>query len=67
MHVFGPHGYATLMGRMALPSQVSQALAPTLVAPLLLLVPATAAFATIGLVAALAMLCLIPVGRAEAR
>lgn len=63
MHVFGPHGYATLMGRMALPSQVSQALAPTLVAPLLLLVPAEAALGAMGAIAALAMLCLIPVGR----
>lgn len=67
MHVFGPHGYATLMGRMALPSQVSQALAPTVVAPLLLMVPATAAFGAVGLVAALAMLCLIPIGRRDAR
>lgn len=63
MHVFGPQGYATLMGRMALPSQVSQALAPTLVAPLLLLVSAQAALGAMGLIAALAMLCLVPVGR----
>jgi MFS family permease len=63
MHVFGPNGYATLMGRMALPSQVAQALMPTLVAPLLLVVPAEAALATMGLVAAVAMLCLIPVSR----
>jgi MFS family permease len=61
MHVFGPNGYAALMGRMALPSQVSQALMPTLVAPLLLVVSAEAALATMGLIAALAMLCLIPV------
>jgi MFS family permease len=61
MHVFGPNGYAALMGRMAFPSQVSQALMPTLVAPLLLVVSAEAALATMGLLAALAMLCLIPV------
>ena len=63
MHVFGPRGYATLMGRMALPSQMAQALMPTLVAPLLEFVPAYTALGVMGLVAALAMLCLIPVGR----
>ena len=63
MHVFGPHGYATLMGRMALPSQVSQAMMPTLVAPLLAFVPAMAALGAMGLVAAVAMLCLIPIGK----
>ena len=63
MHVFGPRGYATLMGRMALPSQVAQALMPTLVAPLLEFLPAHAALGAMGLVAAVAMLCLIPVGR----
>ena len=63
MHVFGPRGYATLMGRMALPSQVTQALMPTLVAPLLEFVPAQAALGAMGAVAAVAMLCLIPVGR----
>ncbi len=63
MHVFGPQGYATLMGRMALPSQVAQALMPTLVAPLLEFVPAHTALGAMGLVAAVAMLCLIPVGR----
>ncbi len=63
MHVFGPRGYATLMGRMALPSQVAQAVMPTLVAPLLEVVPAHSALGAMGLVAALAMFCLIPVGR----
>ncbi len=63
MHVFGPRGYATLMGRMALPSQMAQALMPTLVAPLLEFVPAQTALGAMGLVAGLAMLCLIPVGR----
>jgi MFS family permease len=61
MHVFGPNGYATLMGRMALPSQVSQAIMPTLVAPVLLLVPSEWAIGTIGVIAALALLCLVPV------
>ena len=63
MHVFGPNGYATLMGRMALPSQLAQAVMPTLVAPLLVFVPAMAALGAMGLVAALAMVCLIPIGR----
>ena len=55
------NGYASLMGRMALPSQVAQAIMPTLAAPLLVLVPAEASLATVGLAALLAMLCLIPV------
>jgi hypothetical protein len=63
MHVFGPNGYATLMGRMALPSQVAQALMPTLVAPLLEEVSAHMALGIMGAVAAVAMLCLIPVSR----
>jgi hypothetical protein len=67
MHVFGPNGYATLMGRMALPSQVSQAVMPTLVAPLLAVVSAPAALGAVGLVGALAMLCLIPVRTREGR
>jgi hypothetical protein len=66
MHVFGPNGYATLMGRMALPSQVSQAIMPTLVAPVLLLVPADWAIGTIGVIAALALLCLVPVKARQA-
>jgi hypothetical protein len=63
MHVFGPNGYATLMGRMALPSQVAQALMPTLVAPLLEEVSAHTALGIMGAVAAVAMLCLIPISR----
>ena len=63
MHVFGPNGYAALMGRMALPSQLSQALMPTLVAPVLGLVSAHAALGVMGAVAVVAMLCLIPVSR----
>lgn len=63
MHVFGPNGYATLMGRMALPSQVAQALMPTLVAPFLEQVSAHTALGVMGAVAAVAMLCLIPVSR----
>lgn len=65
MYVYGPSGYATLMGRMALPSQVAQALMPTLVAPVLETVPALWALAAMGVVAAAAMLCLLPLGRAR--
>jgi hypothetical protein len=65
MHVFGPNGYAALMGRMALPSQVSQALMPTLAAPLLEFVPAETALGVMGAVAVVAMLCLIPVSRKQ--
>jgi hypothetical protein len=63
MHVFGAAGYATLMGRMALPSQVAQALTPTLAAPLLEQVSAHTAIGLMGALAALALLCLIPLSR----
>jgi hypothetical protein len=53
------------MGRMALPSQAAQALMPTLVAPLLEQVSAETSLGIMGAVAALAMLCLIPVTRTE--
>lgn len=63
MHVFGPAGYATLLGRLALPSLIAQALAPTMLAPLLDTVPARDIFAAIGVLGALALACLLPLRR----
>jgi hypothetical protein len=56
--LFGPGGYPSLMGRLALPILVAQAAAPTLSAPLVTALPAPAVFGLAGLVSALALLCL---------
>jgi MFS family permease len=63
MHVFGPAGYATRLGRLALPSLFAQAIVPTLVAPLIDGLPASAMFAGIGTAAVLAFACLLPLRR----
>lgn len=60
MHLFGPHGYATRLGKLALPSLLAQAITPTLLAPLVDHVPATWIFAGIGGVALVALGCLVP-------
>jgi MFS family permease len=62
MHVFGPAGYAPLLGRLALPNQIAQALVPILVAPLVEHAPAWT-FAGIGAAALLALACLLPLRR----
>ena len=58
--LFGPRGYPVLMGRLALPILVAQAIAPTLSAPLVAVLPARLTFAVLGLLAALAFACLLP-------
>ena len=63
MHVFGPAGYATLLGRLALPSLMAQALIPTLVAPAIDSFPASWIFAGIAGLSALAFACLLPLRR----
>jgi MFS family permease len=60
MFLFGPRGYATRLGRLALPQLLVQAVAPTAVAPLVLTLPATTIFAGIGIVAFAGFLCLLP-------
>lgn len=64
MHLFGAHGYATRLGLLALPPLLCQALAPTLSAPLVTLWPATHIFSGMGVIALLAVLCLLPLRRA---
>jgi MFS family permease len=64
MFLFGPLGYATRLGRLALPQLLAQAVAPTMVAPLVLTLPAGAIFAGIGIAAWGALLCLLPLRRA---
>ncbi len=63
MHVFGPAGYATLLGRLALPSLIAQALIPTLLAPVVEGVPASWIFAGMAALSAAAFACLLPLRR----
>ena len=63
MYLFGAHGYATRLGKLALPQLVAQSLSPTLVAPLVATWPASSIFLWIGILAAVALLCLIPLRR----
>jgi len=63
MHLFGPHGYATRLGRLALPALIAQAVTPTVLAPLIDTVPAMWIFAAMGGVALLALACLVPMRR----
>jgi MFS family permease len=57
--LFGAEGYAVLMGRMAMPTLLAQALAPTLVTPLVESLPALAVFALAGATALVALACLL--------
>jgi len=66
MYLFGAHGYATRIGRLALPQLLAQALAPTLAAPLVTDWPAGTIFLWIGVLAFAAMLCLAPLRRSDA-
>jgi MFS family permease len=61
--LFGSAGYAVLMGRMAMPVLIAQAVAPTLATPLVEGLPAGTVFALAGALAALALLCLMLVRR----
>ncbi len=63
MHLFGPRGYGALMGKLSFPSLVAQAATPTLLAPVVEFVPATWIVGGMGVVSALALLCLVPLRR----
>ncbi len=63
MHVYGPQGYATLLGRLALPALLAQAATPTLAAPLIEAWPADRVFALIGALSLAALCCLLPLRR----
>jgi MFS family permease len=58
--LFGPRGYPVLMGKLALPILIAQAAAPAATAPVVVALPALAVFALAGLLAGLAVLCLVP-------
>ena len=67
---FGREGYATLMGRIAMPSQVAQALSPTLGALVLQQVGATGSILVLVLLAVVSLvpvLMLLPFARPEAK
>lgn len=63
MFLFGARGYATRLGRLALPQLLAQAVAPTAAAPLVASLPAHAIFAGLGVAAVAALLCLLPLKR----
>jgi MFS family permease len=56
--LFGAEGYAVLMGRLAMPILVTQAVAPTLATPLVEAMPAMAVFGLAGALALVALGCL---------
>lgn len=58
--LFGPQGYARLLGWLAVPVLVAQATAPTVTAPLVAAFPALAVFLLCGAAAAVALLFLLP-------
>lgn len=63
LYLFGPGGYATRIGRIALPVLLAQAAAPTLMAALVSDWPAHWVFLALGAVSLLAAGCLIPLRR----
>ncbi len=60
LYLFGAEGYATRIGRLALPVLLAQAAAPTLAALLLSAWPARQVFLLLGLVSLAAVACLLP-------
>ena len=58
--LFGPAGYATMLGWLAVPVQLAQATAPTLAAPLVSALPALDVFLIAGGLGGLAFLLLLP-------
>jgi hypothetical protein len=58
--MFGPDGYARLLGWLAVPVLLAQATAPTLAAPLVGALPAFDIFLIYGACAAVALLFLLP-------
>ena len=60
MALFGPNGYATLLGRLSMPSLIVSALAPTLAAPLIDAWSGMSILTLAGVLGAGAALCLVP-------
>ena len=69
LYLFGAEGYATRLGRLALPSSLTQAVAPTLATPFVLAFPAAQVLLWGGVLSFAAALCLVPLrntGRVDA-
>jgi hypothetical protein len=66
MYLFGARGYATRLGQIALPALLTQAVAPTLIAPLVAVWPAARVLGVLGIAGVVALLCLLPLCRARA-
>lgn len=60
MAIFGPEGYAALLGWLAVPVLLAQAVSPTLTAPLVAALPAREVLLLAGGVAGIAVLLLLP-------
>ena len=58
--LFGPEGYARLLGWLSVPVLVAQAMAPTVTAPLVAMLPAVDVLLICGAAAAVAVLFLMP-------
>lgn len=58
--LFGPNGYATVLGWLALPVQLAQAAAPTLAAPAVAALPAVTVFGIAGALGLVATALLLP-------
>jgi hypothetical protein len=58
--IFGPDGYAALLGWLAVPVLLAQAAAPTVTAPFVTRLPASEIFGAAGLLATVALLLLLP-------
>lgn len=65
LYLFGPEGYATRIGQLALPVILAQAAAPLASAPLIAGWPAKLVFLALGLVAVAAAVCLAPLTRPD--
>lgn len=59
LYLFGPRGYATLLGRLALPQLLMQAMMPTLAAPLGPALPAAWIVGAFAALSAIALLCIV--------
>lgn len=58
--LFGPRGYPVLMGKLAMPILLAQAAAPAVTAPLVANLPAATVLGLAGVLAAVALACLMP-------
>ncbi len=63
LYVFGPSGYAAMVGRLAMPSMIAASLAPTLIAPLISAWPANWVLSLLAALGMVALGCLLRLRR----